>query len=172
MLDASVQPSYCSPHSLTHARSYCETWYYEVYITVSSRKYRKQLWTHQHRQVALWCLHRSHAELIYFLLADMIHERNVFQSNSWPAVSIVGSPVNGLAKSAPSSVIFVNLLNETNWKPPLSYQSSISSKVKKILNYTCRQQIMIPSLELMRSSNFLEHFYAGSKVQVIRIVKN
>ena len=36
-------------------------------------------------------------------------------------VSIVDSPVNGLAKRAPSSVIFVNLLRDTSWKPPLSY---------------------------------------------------
>ncbi len=35
-------------------------------------------------------------------------------------VSIVGSPVKGLANSAPSSVIFVNLLSDTSWKPPLS----------------------------------------------------
>ena len=29
-------------------------------------------------------------------------------------VNIVGSPLNGLLKRAPSSVIFVNLLSETN----------------------------------------------------------
>ena len=37
------------------------------------------------------------------------------------AVSIVGSPVNGLANRAPSSVIVVNLLKETSWNPPLSW---------------------------------------------------
>lgn len=35
-------------------------------------------------------------------------------------VSIVGSPVKGEAKSAPCSVMVVNLLSETSWKPPES----------------------------------------------------
>lgn len=35
-------------------------------------------------------------------------------------VNMVGSPVKGLENRAPSSVMVVNLLRETSWKPPLS----------------------------------------------------
>lgn len=35
-------------------------------------------------------------------------------TNAELTVSIVGSPVNGLANRAPSSVMVVNLLNETS----------------------------------------------------------
>lgn len=40
-------------------------------------------------------------------------------------VSIVGSPVNGLANKAPSSVIWVNALRDTSWNPPLSWKSNL-----------------------------------------------
>ena len=39
-------------------------------------------------------------------------------------VSIVGSPVKGLANKAPSSVIWVNALRDTSWNPPLSWKSN------------------------------------------------
>lgn len=48
-------------------------------------------------------------------------------------VNIVGSPSNGLANKAPSSVICVNLLRDTNWNPPLSYESKMTVNWKVIM---------------------------------------
>lgn len=76
---------------------------------------------HLHRPVALLCLRQLCAVLKYFPLAGGdVSTMSPPNKRNMQTVSIVGSPVNGLANSAPSSVIFVNLLRETSWKPPLS----------------------------------------------------
>lgn len=89
-------------------------------------------------------------------------------------VNIVGSPVKGLAKRAPSSVIVVNLLRETSWKPPLSYLHimSVFRYLMKNLRYTYSQKIMFPALEFMGASCLVEDFKARSEVEMVCVVEN
>jgi hypothetical protein len=74
-------------------------------------------------------------------------------------VSIVGSPVNGLANSAPSSVILVNLLRETSWKPPLSYGT-----LTQYINYN-RRLPAIQSRDCGSSPEIDVHLLPRSKLE-------
>lgn len=85
-------------------------------------------------------------------------------------VSMVGSPVKGSWKSAPSSVIVVNLFSETSWKPPLSYKTESDFSGVRRMNY--RQQISVPSLEFVRSADLAEDLDPGAEVQVIGVIED
>ena len=75
---------------------------------------------------------------------------------------MVGSPVKGSWKSAPSSVIVVNLFKETNWKPPLSYETESDAPGVCFINY--RQQISVPPLEFVCSADLVEDLDSRAKI--------
>ena len=74
---------------------------------------------------------------------------------------MVGSPVKGSWKRAPSSVIVVNLPRETSWKPPLSYEAKSNFPGEFFINY--RQQISVPSLEFVCPADLVEDLDSGAE---------
>lgn len=83
---------------------------------------------------------------------------------------MVGSLVKGSWKRAPSSVIVVNLLSETSWKPPLSYETEPDSAGVCCMNY--RQQISVPSLEFVCPADLVEDPDSGTEIKVIGIIED
>ena len=94
-------------------------------------------------------------------------------------MSIVGLPSKGLSNNAPSSVICVNLFNDTSWKPPLSYSKTISTAftIQHLVRTRFRKtahskEIVLPALEPVCAAGLLENFDAWTQVQMIRVVED